>query len=471
MAEGSISKAPMYRIERLRRAMAGAALANLILNPVSAAAATIASPAVAPSLTGYTSMTPLTGGFVASFTGTTVAGSPVITAVSSLSGVVVGQPVIEAVTNYSYPTKIALGSVIIAIDTTAMTITMDRPAVGSATTFSIKTATEKIAFYGGIAGSYGANVVHVSSTGGNYTTPPTLPIQVSVLTILEFETDAAFWGTSAPGIIFGGYRNGISSPKYRIAIDDVYQTTDPQSFDASLDWITIQFATAAVHKVRIEIQAGFCLSKLYLPTGASAWKPRPKPLVGFFGDSWFAGGGNGARAGRNIASQAAELLGVEPFFCSVGGTGYKRDGGTNWPWSNDYRIADTKLRALDAIVMLGSINDNGQGDITANCLTTFQKLRAANPGIPITIFGCPATPSVSVSAAMTIEGYQQSAFASWADNFAWYHPLTGNPGGGVTNSANFATVIGADNAHPTDPAGVQMIGRWMARTIARDWAA
>jgi len=457
-----------FRLGRLQRATAAAALVNLMLNPVSAAAATIASPSSAPSTTGFSNLLPVSAGFTASFTGTITVGSKTITSVSSLSGVAVGQPLIEAVSAANYPTKVPLGAVITAIDTTAMTITIDRSPLAAGSAVSLRTTTEKINFYGSIAGSYGANLVMVSATGGNYTNPPTLPIQVGVTSIIEFETDVGLFTTATAGVMIKYYRNGNNPFKYRVAVDDVYQTTDPQPFDASLDWLTIQFLTPGVHKVRVEVSAGACLMEIWIKTGASVWKPKRKPVVGFFSDSWCAGGASGSWTGRNIASVAAELLGVEPFFCSVGGTGYVAYGGVNWNWASDYRIADTQMKALDAIVVFGSINDNGQ-NTQANNLACWQKLRTANPNIPISVFGVPTTVNVSSAAATALEAYQQAAFAAWADKFSIYHPLTGNPGGAILNANNLATMIAADGNHLADGVGTAFIGRWMARLIARDW--
>ena len=452
-------------LSRMQKQAAAAERANLVLNAVSAAAATVASPGSAPSTTGFTNLLPASTGFAANFTATTTASSRVLTSVSSTSGLMVGQPLVEDGSTSAYPANIPFGAVIESIS--GSTVTMSKAATGSASAITIHAASSLFNIIGGVAAQYGGNFSCSATTVGNSVTPPTARKSGYAGWAIEFETDAANFSTAAATVMLRTFANGANPDSYRIAIDDVYQTSSAQSFGAGR-YVTIQFASAGVHKVRIELPGGICPTHLYVTTGAKIWKPRGviAPRVALFGDSYFSTGASGSWPQNNMGAQLSNLMGWNGDQVAVAGTGYTNDGGSNYTWANAYRGPDLERRDFDAVVVLGSINDAGAGSAAfqAAALTTWQTIRAKRPYAPMFIFGVPTTSNLSNGTALTLEGYLQTAFNTWGDANAWFYPVSGDAEGSWIDSNNSSAYIAGDGSHTTD-AGSAYYARRMAAKI------
>jgi lysophospholipase L1-like esterase len=425
-----------------QKAAIAAAKNNLFANPV-ASSVTINAPSSSPSTTGFTNIVPAANGFAESFTGTTIPGSNTITNVSSTSGLVIGMPVCEQNTTPNYPTRIPLGAYITAINTTTSVVTISQNALGAGTAFTILAYTDKISIIGGEVSNNNGNMFAFGATIGNYTAPPTASELSGSPYALEFITDAANFTTSTNAILFKIYANSNSPVLFRIAIDDVYQTSAPVAFGTTTGgWVEIQFSTAGAHKVRLELPAGFLTQQIWITTGSSVWKPKSSCAVKalFFGDSFFQGGASQSWPGRNLAHTVANMLGWRPYLSGVGGTGYAANGGINWNWANTNRLADFSYRSYDAVVILGSINDGGQSTATvqSNALTVFQAARAAQPNATIFVFGVPTTVFFSQTSAMSYENAVAAAFAQWGDSNAYFIPISTDPDGDWITTANEA---------------------------------
>lgn len=468
---------PMFTapaLQELQKVSAAAALNNLIINPVSASAATITSPASAPSTTGFTTI----GVVAASFTANTTAGDNVLRSVSSIAGLVVGQFVAEmhvGGNSVALPSNIFPGAYITAIGTT--TVTLSRPSTGTATGITVKAATDQIDWLFGVP--VGINQYYLwpsGATGGNFVNPPTAPYNALGSQAIEFMTDVANFTTAAAGIMFAG-SNGSA---YRIAIDDVYQTSGVSAFGStSANWVTIQFAAQGVHKVRVEVDSAMFMGGVYVLAPGSVWAPKAGVdlRIGCFGDSYFQGGGAGSWAGRNLAAATSELLGCKFDLLSVGGTGYVNYGGVNYAWTSPYRWADTTRRNYDALLFFGSVNDAGStaAVITPAALATWQGIRALNPKTPMIIGGCPATINLLVGTPTTqgtaayVEAALQAAFTAWGDSNSVFIPVTNDPDGPWITAASAAGgYIMGDGVHPTDPMGVVYLAQRLATKI-RAW--
>jgi len=317
-----------------------------------------------------------------------------------------------------------------------------------------------IKIVGGYAGNYGSTFSPASGTRTSAS-----PAQSYVPFALEFMTDAANFSTATPAIVMTIVGNQTPLA-YRVAVDDVYQTANYVLINTGSNQITIQFATAGVHKVRIEQTAGVRVSHLYLTTNAKIWQP---PKNGYsvnaamFADSFFNSGYTGSWGMHNIANQVCILLGWNCFAPAVNGTGYIATGGTSYAWTDARRIADITRIPPDVIVLFGSVNDSGQ---TSNAEQTaaasvYSQIRAIYPTIPIFVFGVPNTKTVSTSAATLETGIAAAVAASQAagDNNIWFFPITNDPagawitkdvttdfaGGGYTSycAASSATISGA----------------------------
>lgn len=456
---------------RLISAAAGASSGgHLFSRAVSAAAATITSPTSDPGSSGLTNLG-ANNGFITSTTATAVIGSKSVV-VASATGIAKGQPFVEMAATVSKPTYIPSGAIV--IDVQGTTITLDKAALASGSGIAVRTIHDGLKFTGGIGSNYGSGNILVFShstgaTGANRGSP--------AVNVVETSTDAANLSIAAIGLQFKFYNNGLASPRYRVAIDGIYQTANPVAFGNTLagdnNWLCMQFAVAGSHTVRIEYSGLVLMTGLWVRTGATLWKPPQRPVIGFNGDSWFDGGSAGSWAGRNPPNQISEILGCEPMMLSQGGTGYsnKGAGNANMTFADPIRLNDlVDLRSLDALIIFGSVND-GATDVTTAALSTYQQARALCPKIPISIFGCATTGVYSAGSATTQEGYHTAAFTSFADMSSWYHPITTNPSGALINANNLATYVdaGTDNNHLTDIAGSEMLSRWMATQIHRDW--
>lgn len=441
---------------------------NLVRNTPTVLA-TIASPASAPSTTGFTNLLPSSnGGYVATFTGNTTSGSNVITNVSSTTALVSGtnQPLVEyAGAGGLYPVDVPLGETITSVNAGASTVTMAKNATATTTGVSFHALSDSINYIGGIPADYNNFMFLTEGTTVSANNHAGFG-QASY----EFMTDAANFSTSATGIIFAVNTNGGTPASYRVAIDDYYQSVNPVNYNGTgTQYVTVQFASAGTHKVRFEMANTSLLVNLWVLTGSQIQKPTYSYnfLAAIYTDSYGSTGGSGSWPLRNIAAQMAYILGWQPDFMSVAGTGYVANGTTNYNFAAPQRTRDVGYKTYNAIVVLGSVNDCGltPATVQANALTTFQGLRATAPNAPIFVFGVPTTVNCIAANATLIENAVSAGFTSWGDTNAYFIPITTNPDGDLITTLNSGIYIAADGTHLTDPAGTSYYAYWMATQI------
>lgn len=466
----ALSRTQYDILARARRAAKAAARGNLVINP-QASSTTITAPAALPSTTGFTNQLSVSQGWVASFTGNTTSGSNVITGISSMTGLAIGQYVVEnSASNAVYPANVPLGAVITAIDAANSTVTISKAATATASTVALRVSSNRFRTRGGVPISFGNNFTVGGATVGNSVTPPTAQRVSAHAYAIEFMTDVANVSTAAATIMFYVFQNSASPYSFRVAVDDVYQHA-PLAFDATGRCGTIQFSTAGIKKVRIELPAGLALQQLWIANGGTIWAPESADelLVGWFSDSFGSSGLSGSWPMRNMAHVAGHLLGWQVDAISVAGTGYRSDGSTNYNWQSAFRQRDVLLRDYDMIVFFGSINDSAatSEQERAAALATWQAVRAVYPSKPIIILGVPTTVTVSAATATTLETGLALAFADWADANSAFIPITNASDSAWISTANTAVNIGADNNHPSDPTGAAYLGYRAASAIAK----
>jgi hypothetical protein len=452
-------------LSKLQKLAAAAARGNLIQNAANSSAAVITSPVSAPSTTGFTNIMGGTTGFVASPTATVVSGNNVV-GVSSTTGLVAGQWVVESGASFTFPTHILPGTKITSVDTVNVTVTLSKAPIASGS-ITLRAVNQFMDFIGGVPFDFSGNLV----LGGAQTTSAT-PAYTSTDVAIEFETDAENFSSAT--LLLKCFQNGASPNSFRVAIDGSYTTYTPTSFGTS-EWISIVFPTLSssnltgTHSVRIELPLPIAIQQLWVPTGSSVWKLKnPIPMrLSFFGDSYMYSGASGTWTHDALAARVANRLGCLFDNNSVAGTGYINNGSANYAWSAPQRTNNVAYRAYDAIVVFGSVNDSGQSAAAMQvaALATWQGLRANAPNAPIFIFGVPTTGNVSAANATILEQGQIAAFAQWGDANSYYFPITTDPNGAWINANNLSTYIAGDNTHPTDPQGYSFISDKMVQAI------
>lgn len=440
-------------------ALAIAASANLLVSAANPSLATITTPASAPSLTGFTNLLPQNQGYVSVGTATTVAGSDVLTAVnitsgSALANLVPGMPLCGTGSGQFASPNIPLGCLVKSVDSVAGTITLSKPAIGSASAVPFGAFTNRVKLIGGALGTFNTYAAVVGASINSGGTPGSYGMQAYAI---EFYTDVADFTTSAVGIWISSNQNGTNPNAFRIAIDDVYVSDKPSLYGAGAEaYVGIQFATKGIHKVRFEFQALRPIMKLFVRTGARIWATPPSPIQAlFFGDSLLSGGATWSWQMHNMAHQLALMLGWDINNASVPGTGYTNNGGSNFNWASPYRLRDLQnfARTPDVGIFSGSVNDYyaSSATIQANALAVWREFRRLYPSAPIIIFGCPSTGAGGSAAAIAVEQALATAFTTLADTNSWWFPMTTDQdgawvvqgvndayaGGGVTSLSAF----------------------------------
>lgn len=406
----------------------------------------ITSDATAPSYTGMTLLTGVLNGYGASFTCNSTNGSNILTNISSLNKLYIGQYLKESTTSSLLPTSIPVGAKIVSIDNVNNTITINKNCLASTIGVTTYGTLKGISYEGGVPTGYNNNLFVSGATATSAT-----PSSFGVGYALEFYTDAGNFTTSTYSIVIKSYRSGTTPNSYRVAIDDVYDTDGLVSYlGADNGFLKIQFNTIGIHKVRVEFQQRRLFQSFYLINGAKIWEVEKKPNIVFFGDSWFGGQATDTLSNFNtIGYRVAQDLNCNIINASVGGTGYIAKGGTNFNWQKDYRLNDVLVvDDAKALVIFGSINDAGNTEaslITAS-LYVWQQLRVRLPNIPFFICGVPTTINTSSVTASALEIALKKAFIQFNDSNSFFIPITTDEIPWI-DDLNKSVYVGGDGNH------------------------
>ncbi|MGW7327497.1 SGNH/GDSL hydrolase family protein [Streptomyces sp. NPDC054840] len=282
---------------------------------------------------------------------------------------------------------------------------------------------------------------------------------------IEFGTDA-----SAFQLRFNWQTGG----SYRISVDGRKMTDLMQSLGGttpgSTHLMTVNLGVSQPRVIRLDFSVA-PFGGIYLPPGASMWKP-PTPAKRFMvlgdsipgGSSMNTGGGSGtwfARAARPLGYSDAwnEALGT---------TGYITAGstatlGTRAP-------IDVIPNAPDTLIISAGYNDNGgsQPSISSAAASLYSAIKTGLPATTIYVLGC-WSPSGSPAASITntdttlrtaaaaaslpfISPITGSIYNSAGTLVATHGPWITGTGrvGATTGSGNADVYIGTDATHPTD---------------------
>ena len=260
----------------------------------------------------------------------------------------------------------------------------------------------------------------------------------------------------------------------RITVDGRRMTDLMQSLGGttpgSTHMLTVNLGTAQPRTVRLDFAVA-PFGGIYLPPGASMWKPAtPSKRIMVFGDSISGGSSMNTAGGAGTwFSRAARLLGYSDAWNeSLGGTGYITAGsfatlGTRAP-------IDVIPNSPDVLIISAGYNDNGgsQPSIASAAASLYSAIKTGLPSTAIYVIGC-WSPSGSPAASITNTDNTIKAAAA-AASLPFISPLTGGiynaagtliathgawitgtgRVGATTGSGNADTYIGTDAVHPTD---------------------
>ena len=267
----------------------------------------------------------------------------------------------------------------------------------------------------------------------------------------------------------------VNNSSFRVRIDDRWVTESETAVGGTagqIYGIQIGGLDAGPHIYQLDLRGIFWFGGIYCIPGATLWKPAGLPVKAvLISDSTGAGAtGLGSGGAYDIATwwvRFCDLLGVEGYNVSVGGTGMIASPGQTF---GERFTTDVTNQNPDLIVISGSRNDNGSSisAITAAATALYQKAKDENPQALILAMG----PEFSTSspAASYINCNTATRAAALAVGIPFIDMYTGdtvmgdgsiltNDGGqwitgtgflGSTNGTGNADIyIGADDVHPT----------------------
>lgn len=283
---------------------------------------------------------------------------------------------------------------------------------------------------------------------------------------MEFMTDASVFEIR--------FKYISSATKYRLTVDgrkvtDLAQLTGASSAGSS-HVLKVDFGTSAPRHIRFELTT-MPFGGLYLPPGATAWKPTSRGgRLGVLDDSISDGSSENTGAGIGTWTyRAARLLGCTDVWDQArGGTGYIT-AGSFATFAN--RVAlDVTPYAFDRLIVWGGYNDNAgsQPTIQAAAESLYATLKGVvAPGGEIYVIGC-YSPSGSPASSITNTDNSIKA-AALAAGLPFISPLSGSVWNGTgtllatqgawITTANAPAYIGSDSVHPNDAGHVYLSRR------------
>lgn len=290
---------------------------------------------------------------------------------------------------------------------------------------------------------------------------------------LEFETDADELELM--------YKYFSSAAYYRLSVDGRRVTDLPQPTPGitpgSRHVMKLAFPTsAAARRLRFDF-AYFPFGGLYLPPGASAWKPTAQGgRLGVLGDSISDGSDQNVGAGTGTwLYKAAALLGcTDAWDQARGGTGYTVPG--SWATFADRVAGDIEPYHFDRLIVWGGVNDIGvstTAQIQSAAADLYPQLLAALPaGADLYVIGCYSSSGTPAQSIVDCDEALRTTAA--AAGLPFISPITGSvyDRGGLLldtqspwiTAENQAGFIGADGVHPTD-AGHEYLARRIVEAL------
>jgi lysophospholipase L1-like esterase len=288
---------------------------------------------------------------------------------------------------------------------------------------------------------------------------------------LEFTTDADAFEMR--------FKYIAATSMYKLSIDGRPVTATPVSLGGTTigsgHMLKVAFGSSAMRRIRLDLFT-VPFGGIYIGPTFTLFRPvtvRGRLMV--LGDS--ITDGSAQNSGQGVGTwlyRAARMLGVTDVWDQArGGTGYITPG--SFQVFGDRLTSDIVAYAPDVLIIKGGYNDNGgsQSAIGAAAASLYAAAQAALPNTQIIVVG-PWVPTATPAGSLVTTDSTLAA-AALAAGLPFVSFVTGNTlsGTGVVvstqtplvTSGNVATVVGADNVHPTD-AGHALLGRWMVRALA-----
>lgn len=246
-------------------------------------------------------------------------------------------------------------------------------------------------------------------------------------TTIECEVVFAVAG-NAPFWVFVDDKPVTQSP-------DTSTLTSPGS--GGVMFLKVEFSTPGTRRVEIWFGGGATLvgwRTIRTPvTDVVTPSPR-RPVVGFIGDSYYAG----SAPCPPLHTQPfviGRLLGVEPLSASYGGTGYVATGSSG-AWNSANRL-DLMTEAQPALIVLsGSVNDAPyHATLQAAAESMYSALADACPDARLIVFGVqPSQAAATLSASHAACNAALAAACAGAANVIAYHDMIGTVSGSVPDA-------------------------------------
>lgn len=304
--------------------------------------------------------------------------------------------------------------------------------------------------------------VSCGASSGNISVPGSLQSLVAV----EIETDSpnvkyALYKVAAAGYVRYAVSEDRGPMQY---IGGPSQLYTGNNYGGS----KLAFGASKIRRVRLEIggntgesgDPAAILNNISVDQGYSIWKPNSAAdiQVAVCGDSYSKGGPTDGWGWQSAPAQLSQMLGWRYNSLALGGTGYSQANSTH-PAMKD-RLSDLSARSFDAVIFALGHNDRLYYATTlqADALACWRAARAAQPSVPIIIFGGWSAPDLTGTEKTGINTALTAAFAAFADPNAYYIPISADPSGdwmaGTTNIGApgagdiSGRYISADNTHP-----------------------
>ncbi|HEX5543460.1 MAG TPA: SGNH/GDSL hydrolase family protein [Micromonospora sp.] len=285
---------------------------------------------------------------------------------------------------------------------------------------------------------------------------------------VEFWTDASLFEIK--------FKYISAATKYRLSVDDRKLTDLAQltgatvGSEGSSHVLKVNFGTAAPRKIRFDFTT-MPWGGLFLPPGATAWKPAPRGgRLGVLGDSICDGSAENTGAGIGTwVYRLGRLLGCTDVWDQArGGTGYITPG--SFATLGNRVAGDITPYSFDRLIVWAGYNDNGgnQTTISNAAAALYTALKSAiAPGGDIFVIGCYSATGTPAGSITNTDNTIRAAAAGAGLPFV--SPLSGTVYDAVGNpivtqgpwitAANASAYVGADNVHPNDAGHIYLSRR------------
>ncbi len=256
--------------------------------------------------------------------------------------------------------------------------------------------------------------------------------------------------------------------EYHLYVDDQPVTATPVSMGtAGGVYLHVPFAARGSYKIRLTIGTGAILKGLFYERYDSVYPAGRRLRLGVMGDS-YSYPANNTTVGFQYWMTA--LTGFDVYPLGQGGTGYINTGtpaNGQVPFGHANRVALVNAYDLDALMIVGSINDSDVG-LQPIATAAFAAYAAARPNMPVIVAG-PEPYDVFATPVATNNAVKAAALAApnVIDFIDWYTDDwingSGSTGAPAANG-NADHIIGVDGVHP-NLAGYKFLGRMFTEAI------